>query len=214
MGFDLHGLKPIINKKESKKMKKLMKRWGDKNGWYLDWKKDFPEKVKSKYFKLKDKHHYNNPGIYFRSNVWWWRPIWQYVSLFCDDFLSVKDIAAGHSNDGETICKTKALKIASRFNRTDRDGTMDAWVKIHKDEYKKGKKHNDKIQKELRKITKECIKAVKDDNIVPADFPEPFKTRWQNKYNEKDWNGNYPTSKEALLEFSQFCKESGGFDIL
>ena len=78
-----------------------------------------------------------------------WRPIWQYVSLFCDDFLSVKDIAAGHSNDRETICKTKALKIASRFNRTDRDGTMDAWVKIHKDEYKKGKKHNDKIQKEL-----------------------------------------------------------------
>lgn len=214
MGFDLHGLKPIINKKESKKMKKLMKKWGDETGWFLDWKKDIPKNVSAKYFKLRDKHHYNNPGIYFRSNVWWWRPIWQYVSLFCDDFLNVKDMEAGEYNDGKEICKTKALKIASRFNRTNKDGTMDAWVKIHTDEYEKAKKHNKKIQKQLDKISKECCIACDDDTLVPADFPEPFKTKWNAKYAEKNWNGSYPTSKDALLDFSKFCKESGGFDIL
>ena len=43
-----------------------MKRWGDKNGWYLDWKKDIPEKVKSKYFKLKEKIFYTKTSSYRR----------------------------------------------------------------------------------------------------------------------------------------------------
>lgn len=212
MGFDLSGSKPIINKKEPQEMKDILKDWGDDLGWGLDWKKDIPEKIKDRYWELKDKHYLANPGIYFRANVWWWRPIWNYVADFCD-FLSNKDLDKGTTNDGEEISKTKAKKIAARLRRTAKDGTMDSWCEVHNKRYEKAKSHNLKIRKKLDKINKQCQEAVGDNSIVPADYPEPFKTKWRSIYSQKDWNASYPCNKDALLDFERFCEESGGFVI-
>ena len=33
-----------------------------------------------------------NKGEYFRNNVWWWRPLWNYVSVECSDIITKKDI--------------------------------------------------------------------------------------------------------------------------
>ena len=54
-------------------------------------------------------------GDYFRANVWWWRPLWQYVSITCEDILTENDMERGSYNDGHRISKTKANRIASRL---------------------------------------------------------------------------------------------------
>ena len=39
---------------------------------------------------------------YFRSNVWYWRPLWQLVEFICND-LTNEDIEGGGYNDGYII---------------------------------------------------------------------------------------------------------------
>ena len=44
-----------------------------------------------------------NPGVYFRNNVWWWRPLWDFVCMQCDDFMTESQKMGGSYNDGKLI---------------------------------------------------------------------------------------------------------------
>ena len=47
---------------------------------------------------------------YFRNNVWWWRPLWNYVNETCD--LSDEDFNMGLENNGHFISKKKSDEIS------------------------------------------------------------------------------------------------------
>ena len=36
---------------------------------------------------------------YFRSNVWYWRPLWLFVVTYCDDILTADQLKRGNYND-------------------------------------------------------------------------------------------------------------------
>lgn len=103
MGFDLSGIKPCHPDAVSVEEPTGDPWDGDdtvKNNWKAYW--TWVE---------------NTPGIYFRNNVWWWRPLWNYVCNNCDDILSEKDMTSGGFNDFHKISKTKAIKIANRLDK-------------------------------------------------------------------------------------------------
>tara|TARA_R110000744_G_scaffold150693_3_gene264079 strand:- start:882 stop:1397 length:516 start_codon:yes stop_codon:yes gene_type:complete len=127
MGFDLHGLKPQINKNHSDEYRMIMDSYGNGDGW-LDWNKRIPTDAKDKYFKLTDKYNQDNPGVYFRNNVWWWRPLWDLVCHYCDNVLTAKDMDRGHYNDGHKISKTKSIKIANKLTKILENGTVDTYM--------------------------------------------------------------------------------------
>ena len=79
MGFDLSGVNPKINKDIS-----TYKHYNEGDEI---WKSDDEEKRK-KFYEDMDKYHNDNPGVYFRNNVWWWRPLWDFVCMQCDDFMT------------------------------------------------------------------------------------------------------------------------------
>ena len=60
-------------------------------------------------------------GVYFRNNVWYWRPLWEYVAYTCDDILTLKDYKYGQSNDGHIITAEKAMRIGERLKETIKD---------------------------------------------------------------------------------------------
>ena len=144
MGFDLSGCNPKMNKKLDDTtvygMIKSIENWEDQHRLYdaLD------DKEKSTYWKQDEKHHDTNPGVYFRNNVWWWRPLWDYVSSSCEDFLTDKDIRGGNYNDGYKISKTKALKISERLNLHLDTGIVDKYKKNHDKQLEKMKASEDK----------------------------------------------------------------------
>ena len=82
MGFDLYGLNP-----KGDIPKPVITDWEDK-------------KQTDDFFKYQDE----TPGSYFRTNVWYWRPLWQYVSVVCENILTEKDMERGEFNDGHRIC--------------------------------------------------------------------------------------------------------------
>ena len=69
-------------------------------------------------------------GEYFRNNVWWWRPLWNYCCEVSEEARSVEN---GHTNDGDgldgdgSIALAKALLAEINSGRT----------KAYQDEYTK-----------------------------------------------------------------------------
>ena len=52
----------------------------------------------------------NKDGEYFRNNVWWWRPLWDYC---LDNYPSIAGkVEHGHSNDGDGLAAGDAKKLA------------------------------------------------------------------------------------------------------
>ena len=211
MGFDLYGMNPTINKKYPKRYDKMMKKYG--NGEFLDWSKDIPENIKEDYFEIKQQYENDNPGDYFRNNVWWWRPLWKFVCTSCYDILTDKDMEHGSYNDGHSISKTKATRIGKRLSKLIADGTVDKVDREEALKVAKSKAHNEIVQEQLDKIDRECKNALGDNNIVPAHYPEPFKSRWHKEYTKKQWASDYPFDKGNVKDFAIFCLQSGGFEI-
>ena len=128
MGFDLHGINPVI--REGEELQVLDDFW------------NLSEKEREEYFEKKDAFEEKNPGIYFRNNVWWWRSLWDYVYNECDDILTENDWNSGHYNDGHIISEEKAVQLGKRLNELIESGKAEAYVKSHEQERKEAEEGN------------------------------------------------------------------------
>ena len=112
MGFDLSGMNPNMTRPQPKLPpfpERTDKDWEAYHDWYEE-----------------------NCGVYFRNNVWSWRPLWHYVSSVCGNILTDKDIGSGTYNDGHRICKTKANRIARRLFKLIRMGNVKAYESAYR----------------------------------------------------------------------------------
>ena len=113
MGFDLSGLNPNMTRPQPP----LPESWNRD-----DWNNEDRE-MHDDYEEWQEE----NCGVYFRNNVWFWRPLWSFVCGACDDILTRKDVEQGCYNDGHKISKTKSKRIASRLRKYLEDGHVDAY---------------------------------------------------------------------------------------
>ncbi len=210
MGFDIYGMNPQLNEEYPPRFEEIIKEYGTADG-YLDWKKEIPEEIRDEYHSLKDGFNDDNPGTYFRNNVWFWRPLWNFVCDTCGDFLTDKDMGGGDTNDGYVISKTKAQKIAAKLREAIDSGVCERIEKDYKKKAEEARKHNVKIEAELEQINADC--KAKHGNLVPREYPEPYKTQWNDAYSRKSWTDSYPFSVENIKNFANFCEQSGGFEI-
>tara|TARA_R100000655_G_scaffold29559_4_gene59764 strand:+ start:1944 stop:2582 length:639 start_codon:yes stop_codon:yes gene_type:complete len=211
MGYDVYGMNPQQNKDYPERYNKIMEEYGSGDGW-LDWDKKIPKKVLDEYYDLKDKYETDNPGSYFRNNVWFWRPLWNYVCEVCEDFMTADEIDGGHSNSGFEIPEETAIHIAKVLSEKLADGSVDERERKYELRRAKAEAWNQEVRAEMDKISKEC-RDKHGQNKVPANYPEPYNTQWQEAYSKEDWSANYPYSKENIENFAKFCKQSGGFQI-
>ena len=113
MGFDLSGMNPNMTRPEPELP-------------------PFPERTNKDWEKYHDWQE-ENSGVYFRNNVWWWRPLWNFVSSSCESILTERDIESGSYNDGHRISKTKADRIARRLFKMIRNGDVKAYESAYKE---------------------------------------------------------------------------------
>ena len=130
MGFDLYGSNPVVRKgKFPNKPDGL-------------WDKGTPEKDRDEYFEKKWQFEENNPGAYFRNNVWWWRSLWDYVYNECEDIISEEDWNSGHSNDAHKISEQQAVAIGKRLQELIDDGSVKQYADAHEESRKKAEENN------------------------------------------------------------------------
>jgi len=198
MGFDLHGVNPKIKK-------------GSVKPPAIDWDK-CTKGERDKYFKISNKWEADNVGIYFRNNVWWWRPLADLVEKLCF-FLSDKQKKHLHDNGGHEYDEATAHKIAD---------TLDAFVKSsvakrteinHKKEMKKADAHNKKVQVKLDALKMDAIARTSNKDIAPCDYPKDLKDKWDSIYREHDYTSSYPFTLKNVKEFISFLRQCGGFTV-
>tara|TARA_R100001594_G_scaffold149791_1_gene208656 strand:+ start:817 stop:1317 length:501 start_codon:yes stop_codon:yes gene_type:complete len=122
MGFDISGINPHINKPDTEYK------------YYREDKDIFKEEdkeIRDKYFKEMEEYYEANPGVYFRNNVWWWRPLWSFVCNRCQDILTKEDIRHGSFNDGWEIEGKKAYRIGMRLKKLVEDGEVALYAAHH-----------------------------------------------------------------------------------
>jgi hypothetical protein len=84
MGVDISGKNPIIRSPKHD---------------YPNWN-EISDKEKDEWFEMDEKWHNENPGDYFRSNWWGWRPIVMLCEFANDDKELGFDLINWGSNDG------------------------------------------------------------------------------------------------------------------
>ena len=197
MGFDLTGMNPKnLHLQEPKRPDNLY---------------ELSEEKQKEYFDKQDEYT-SQSGTYFRNNVWWWRPLADYVLRFTKVIPEDQQEAWGY-NDCTEISQQDAEMISQQLDHLIKTGHCKSYAVQFERIRKKIEKQNDKIEKELDKFCKSVEKKLGKTNLAPNEFPEADKKKWDSIYEKKNFNGNYPFSVDNVKEFSEFCKNSGGFTI-
>lgn len=208
MGFDIYGRKPT---NELNIVKPNM-----------DWTNEPSEADRDAYFDTVRAYEEAVPGDYFRNNVWWWRPLWDFICENCDDILDSEDMYGGEENSGKVIFKYKALKIAKRLQGLIDSGSVAEFEKQYHTSLDDlpletcgycdgtgirtwpGKTQTLTVAgTKTKSVTKDC-NVCNTEHTRKKGIPVG-KT--------KQWQCSYPFSEKNVIEFTKFCKESGGFEI-
>tara|TARA_Y100001937_G_scaffold36156_1_gene51872 strand:- start:133 stop:714 length:582 start_codon:yes stop_codon:yes gene_type:complete len=192
MGFDLTGLNP-------------------KNKKYKSPSNDLYKKDKDKFFEELEKYQ-SQKGTYFRNNVWWWRPLAEYVLKETKVILE-SDQDGWHYNDCHEVSKEDAEQIAKQLRYLIESGHTKKFAKDWETRRKKIEKYNEQVEKELEEHTKQVQTKMKNDNLAPKDFSKEDHDKWERIYRKRNHDGSYPFSVENVEEFAEFCENSGGFSI-
>jgi hypothetical protein len=70
-------------------------------------------------------------GGYFRNNVWWWSPLWDYCSTISPEIC--KKVKYAYSNDGDGLDALDSEELSKRLYKSLKDGTADKYVKERND---------------------------------------------------------------------------------
>lgn len=198
MGFDLYGLNPQIKEGSVRPE--------------IDWEAKPTEEEKKAYFEARDKYEEENVGEYFRNNVWWWRKLAIYVYEYTGE-VTEKDHNEWHMNNGHQVDEDTAIRIANSLDLLIHKGHTAEAEKEVNEAMKEAEVHNAKIEKKMEALKQEVIKLTGNENLVPADYPELQKKKWDKLYAERSWSDSYPFSVENVQRFADFCRQSGGFEI-
>ena len=194
MGFDVSGLNPQMNTTEDEFP--MLKKWGsvpwNEREEHKDWKKEQVEN-----WKEHDDEQEANCGVYFRNNVWWWRPLWNYCWTICEDLLTEEEWQAGTVNDGHEYDENVCLEMARLLQAEIDDGSCQKYKESY-DEYRgslpkekcfrcNGNNHGNNKKKECE----QCDKTGERENF----------------------NASYPFHVDNVQNFVNFLKECGGMTI-
>ena len=129
MGMDVYGMNPTIRKQNESRLLKKVGKIGD-DDWFERWS-DLSKEDKDKWSDDNQQQQEDNPGIYFRNNVWWWRPLWNYVYSVCGDIIDEDRWDNGHANGGTEFTDKEAKKIAARLFEEIRCNDTEAYQRLY-----------------------------------------------------------------------------------
>ena len=134
----------------------------------------------------------NEKGGYFRSNWWYWRPIWTLTVMLCKDFMEEEAEIEFEDEDGNVVKHKYKKYEVGLYN--------DGLVIDQKDAEEIGKRILEFIEPkdEVQRIADELTRKFDEiKNKVESVLPK-----------------EYHLDKEFLKEWAEFCLNCGGFRVL
>jgi hypothetical protein len=159
-------------------------------------------------------------GAYFRNNVWWWRPLWDYCCEVGQEVIDEEVANGGCYNDGVGLDEDGAKALADILFGELWEGRTASYER----------KHNEYLASLPREDCELCgTTGIRTDSVgvemgMPTKELEPEvqiltgRTHgWCNACHgvgtRESWGMNYPFSVDNVREFAEFLSECGGFSI-
>jgi len=159
-------------------------------------------------------------GEYFRNNVWWWRPLWDYCVSVAPEVIGEETAEHGHYNDGAGLDADDALILADILRNELESGRTAEWERSNAE-------WRASLPREACSLC-DCT-GIRTDNIgIEHGMPEKelspeiqiltgrthgWCNACQGVGTVESWLSHYPFSTDNVREFAEFCAESGGFTI-
>lgn len=160
----------------------------------------------------------SSAGEYFRNNVWWWHPLWDFCcSVDCSLEERVPD---GHINAGDGLDDEGAKALAMALMESLEDGYARAWHQAR----------NEHIAELPRRECQWCESSgIRRDEVgrklgMPERALEQAQSIILNRTHgwcngcdglgsQDPWLASYSFSLENVREFALFLQDCGGFEI-
>lgn len=192
MGFDLHGINPqAIGERPVRPETE-----------------DRDDPAWDQYFSDLSFYESINPGVYFRSNIWYWRPI----VIFMKELGASDELVEKLSyNSGDEVSEDEIKPFVALFNDMLESGSLDHFIADY--EYM------------LDNLPQETCHVCNGEGTLEQkpifwDEAKPWLGAHQHECHVCKGTGkvenfmkNYPMDKDHLVNFFQFAKHSGGFNV-
>lgn len=137
-------------------------------------------------------------GGYFRNNVWWWHPLWDYCATvepeLCDK------VAEAHSNSGDGLNAIDSRKLAFSLREQIESGA----TQIYKDNYYK---NLDLLPDE------DCYCVTAKHILVPDSENSGVCRHCSGSLKIPSFLKSYHFDVENVQKFADFLMDCGGFEI-
>jgi hypothetical protein len=146
-------------------------------------------------------------GEYFRANLWWWRPLWDYCRQVSPEIVTETVHRDGSFNDGAGLDAEHAAKLAEALRAEIASGDAASYI----EEYEAERKAIPQLE------CKQCHgSGYRDDEVaanIRAKNPEFKCNGCQGSGKQDDLASWYPMSLDFVEKFTEFVAASGGFEI-
>ena len=151
----------------------------------------------------------NETGAYFRNNVWWWRPLWNYCETQYPELTQT--VTDGHSNSGDGLDAEQALALGKKLQQDIDSGVVAQYEKEYK-EYLDSLPMSECKYCNSTGVRYEKM-VINEGGTVPCATAPYTCNACNGDGKVKDWACSYPFAVENVQEFAKFLISSGGFNI-
>lgn len=141
-------------------------------------------------------------GEYFRNNVWYWHPLWDYCCTI--DPTLVDKVPEAHSNSGDGLNAVDSRQLAFKLQQEIDSGRAEEYV----NQYEERRKN---LPKE------DCTYCDQNgERTWQQDNGQPYTKQCnvcQGTRKVHSWDANYPMDLDNIKRFASFLMDCGGFQI-
>ena len=157
-------------------------------------------------------------GEYFRNNVWWWHPLWEYCLTQHGDICA--KVTEGHYNSGDGLDADDAKALGAALLADIETGatakyeaeynTLLSSLPLHDCTFCEGTGiRGDEVGMKSGMPTR----ALDEAAAILYGRTHGWCNACQGSGKEPDWATNYPFNVANVREFAEFLLECGGFEI-
>ena len=129
MGMDVYGKNPQQNA-DINKFEVYVKY--SKMEFSEKWKHlDADRTKREEYWKEEDQYREANPGVYFRNNVWWWRPLWDFCRYIAPELINDDLHIDGHNNGGSGLNDEEAKELGVLLIKSFENGKYEEFERLN-----------------------------------------------------------------------------------
>jgi hypothetical protein len=152
-------------------------------------------------FNVSGKEPSSEAGEYFRNNVWWWHPLWDYCCSVAPDICDKVEYA--HSNDGDGLGKRDSTRLAKVLKAEVSSGRTRVYQELREADL-------NSMPDEPCQICAGTGKRSEPPESGAGDIPC---NGCAAKGTVRPWATHYPFSVENVQRFILFLEGCGGFTI-